>query len=229
MPLTAFILADSALELIPQNIVYNDLIKKTAKKRGKSPHSMILDSSYHHRAMTKIKDSNKRGRPDIVHFSLLNLLGAPMIKKNPDEIRILIHTYNGTIIEINPVTRIPKHYPRFIGLMEQLLAKGEIRNKDESLMRIIKDSNISELLKDFPENQRLLLSHSGESIKLESFFKKKSDQNLCTIIGCFSHGTFSNEIEELTTNKISISNQHLEAWTVVARVVFLRELSLLSS
>ena len=229
MPQTVFVLADSALELIPQNIVYTDLVKKTAKKRGKSPHSMILDSSYHHRAMTKIKDSSKRGRPDIVHFSLLNLLGTPLIKKNPDEIRILIHTYNDTIIEINPETRIPKHYPRFIGLMEQLLTKGEIRNKDELLMRIIENSSISELLKDFPENQRFLLSHSGESIELESYFKRKSNQNLCAIIGCFSHGNFSKGIEELTTNKISISNQHLEAWTVFARIVFLRELSLLSS
>lgn len=228
MPQTVFVLADSALELIPQSIVYSDLIKKTAKKRGKSPHSMMLDSSYHYRAMTKIKDSNKRGRPDIVHFSLLNLLGAPLIKENPDEIRILIHTYNGTIIEINPETRIPKHYPRFIGLMEQLLTKGEIRNKDESLMWIIENLSLSELLKDIPENQRLLLTHSGESIELESYFKKKSNQNLCTIIGCFSHGNFSSEIEELTNNKISISNQHLEAWTVFARIVFLREISFLS-
>ena len=226
MPQTFFILADSALELIPQNIQYHEIIKKNAKKRGKIPQTMILDSSYHHKAMTKIMDSNKRGRPDILHFSLLNLLGAPIVRENPTKIKILIHTYTGKIIEINPETRIPKHYPRFIGLMEQLLVKEQIQSKEKLLMKISSEKSIKDHIKEIPIEQRLLLTHRGEKIAVNTFFDSYSKKDLCLIIGCFPHGYFSKEIEQLTSNKISISEFHLEAWTVLARIAFLRELSL---
>lgn len=226
MSKTVFILADSALELIPQKIVHFEGIKKTAKKRGKSPHSTILDSSYHHKAMTKLKDSNKRGRPDILHFCLLNLLGAPLVREAPNEIRILIHTYNGTLIEINPEIRLPKHYPRFIGLMEQLLIKGLIESKEKSLMKILTDTTIEEEINNIPTIQRLLFTYNGESINSETYFKEISNLDLAIIIGGFPHGNFSEEIDSLSSKKISVSKFHLEAWTVLSRVAFLREISL---
>jgi len=222
---TVFIIADSALELIPKKIVHLDVIKKTAKKRGKLPHSMILDSSYHHTAMTKLKDSNKRGRPDILHVCLLNLLGTPLVRETPDEIRILLHTFSGKVIEINPETRLPKHYPRFIGLMEQLLIKGLIESKEKTLMEILPDTTIAQEIIDIPSTQRLLFTFNGESINTEEYFKEISSLDIGIIIGGFPHGTFSKEIDDLSTTKISISKYHLEAWTVIARAVYVRERS----
>ncbi len=225
MSKTVFIIADSALELIPKKIVYLDAIKKTAKKRGKLPHSMILDSSYHHKAMTKLKDSNKRGRPDILHFCLLNLLGTPLVQEYSNEIRILVHTYNGLVIEINPETRLPKHYPRFIGLMEQLLVNGLIESKEKILMKILVDTTIEKEIEDIPMTQRLLFTFNGEQINLETYFKEISSLNLGIIIGAFPHGSFSKRIDSLSLNKLAISRFHLEAWTALSRVVFLREKS----
>jgi len=222
---TVFIIADSALELIPKKIVHLDVIKKTAKKRGKLPHSMILDSSYHHTAMTKLKDSNKRGRPDILHVCLLNLLGTPLVRETPDEIRILLHTFNGKVIEINPDTRLPKHYPRFIGLMEQLLIKGLIESKEKTLMEILPDTTIAQEIINIPSTQRLLFTFNGKSINAEEYFKEISSLDIGIIIGGFPHGTFSKEIDDLSTTKISISKYHLEAWTVIARAVYVRERS----
>jgi len=225
LPKTVFILADSALELIPKKIVYLDVIKKTAKKRGKLPHSMILDSSYHHKAMTKLKDSNKRGRPDILHFCLLNLLGTPLVRDTSNNVRILVHTYDGLVIEINPETRLPKHYPRFIGLMEQLLTKGLIESKEKPLMKILVDTTIEQEINNIPMVQRLLFSFNGEPINSETYFKEISNLDLGIIIGAFPHGSFSKEIDRLSNKKISISKFHLEAWTALSRVVFLREIS----
>lgn len=225
LPKTVFIFADSALELIPRKIVYLDVIKKTAKKRGKLPLSMILDSSYHHKAMIKLQDSNKRGRPDILHFCLLNLLGTPLVRETPNEIRILIHTYSGMVIEINPETRLPKHYPRFIGLMEQLLTKGLIESKEKSLLKILVDTTIEQEINNIPITQRLLFTFNGELINSETYFKEISNSDIGIIIGAFPHGNFSKEINSLSSTKISISKFHLEAWTALSRVVFLREMS----
>jgi len=222
---TVFIIADSALELIPKKIVHLEVIKKTAKKRGKLPHSMILDSSYHHTAMTKLKDSNKRGRPDILHVCLLNLLGTPLVRETPDEIRILLHTFNGKVIEINPDTRLPKHYPRFIGLMEQLLIKGLIESKEKTLMKILPDTTIAQEIINIPSTQRLLFTFNGKSINAEEYFKEISSLDIGIIIGGFPHGTFSKEVDDLSSTKISISKYHLEAWTVIARAVYVRERS----
>ncbi|MHA1556012.1 MAG: 16S rRNA methyltransferase [Candidatus Heimdallarchaeota archaeon] len=225
MAKTVFIIADSALELIPKKIVHLEVIKKTAKKRGKLPHSMILDSSYHHTAMTKLKDSNKRGRPDILHVCLLNLLGTPLVRETPDEIRILLHTFNGKVIEINPDTRLPKHYPRFIGLMEQLLIKGLIESKEKTLMKILPDTTIAQEIINIPSTQRLLFTFNGKSINAEEYFKEISSLDIGIIIGGFPHGTFSKEVDDLSSTKISISKYHLEAWTVIARAVYVRERS----
>ena len=114
MPSTIFILADSSIELLPESLYKNNLIKKYAKKRNKDPSQIILDSNYHYKAMYKLEEYKKRGRPDILHFCLLNLLGSPFIKSNSLYVKIFVHTINNILFEINPKTRLPKNYNRFI-------------------------------------------------------------------------------------------------------------------
>ncbi|RLG20801.1 hypothetical protein DRN72_04605 [Methanosarcinales archaeon] len=56
----------------------------------------LLDSSYHHKAMRMLENPDKRGRPDIVHFCLLEALGSPL---NVDgKLSTVVHTYDGKII-----------------------------------------------------------------------------------------------------------------------------------
>ena len=115
-------LVESGLELVPKEISKHPLIRRYAKKRGKKPSKVLLDISFHYHAMKNLKDFNKRGRPDIVHFCLLEALGSPLNKMAL--LRIYVHTYDGKVVFIDPSTRIPKNYIRFVGLMEQLLDKG---------------------------------------------------------------------------------------------------------
>ncbi|MCP8317603.1 MAG: 16S rRNA methyltransferase, partial [archaeon] len=58
------ILAESALELIPHELWKHPSVVKHASSKGKKVSEILLDRSYHHSAMLRLKDSEKRGRPD---------------------------------------------------------------------------------------------------------------------------------------------------------------------
>ena len=122
-----FILAESALETVPQELWKHPAIENYSEKKGKSPRLIVLDRSYHHAAMEGMKDGEKRGRPDIVHFSLLEALGSPLNREGL--LKVYVHTFDDHVISVDPQTRLPKNYNRFIGLMEQLFDGGLSRRK----------------------------------------------------------------------------------------------------
>ena len=65
----------------------------------------------------------KRGRPDIVHFTLLEALGSPLNLEGL--LKIYVHTYSGYVIDVRPEVRLPRDCNRFSGLMEQLFQEGK--------------------------------------------------------------------------------------------------------
>jgi rRNA small subunit pseudouridine methyltransferase Nep1 len=227
MPKTIIFLADSSIELIPSILTNNEIIKRHAKKRGKQPSTVILDSSYHHKAMAKLPDSKKRGRPDILHFCLQNLIGSPLVRSNPESIEIYVHTINNQILKINPETRLPKHYSRFIGLMEQVFSKKVIKTNEKILIEMLETSSIEELIADIPKENRLIFSSKGSLVKLPEYFITYTKKDLVLIIGAFPHGSFSENILRTSNNILSIYTQSIEAWVVLNRVIFSREISIL--
>ena len=58
------VIAEAELELVPEEALNERCVIESAKKRGKKPEEILLDSSYHHKA--EICRSGRRGRPDIV-------------------------------------------------------------------------------------------------------------------------------------------------------------------
>ena len=117
-----FVLAESALELVPREIRKLPAVSSDAKRRGKEASEILLDRSFHHSAMAKLKDSEKRGRPDLVHGALLSVTGTPLYLEG--KVKVFVHTYDDLVIDISPKTRIPKSYLRFRVLMEQALSGG---------------------------------------------------------------------------------------------------------
>ncbi|MBU0623991.1 MAG: 16S rRNA methyltransferase, partial [Candidatus Thermoplasmatota archaeon] len=111
-------LADSELELVPQEIVNERCILNNARARGKAPEKILLDASHHHPAFGKLPDSERRGRPDIVHFFLMLCIDSDLSAEG--KLRVFVHTRNNDVIAVNPETRLPPHYPRFVGLIESL-------------------------------------------------------------------------------------------------------------
>ena len=74
------ILAESALEPIPDELLNNYPSTRLDKKNKKT----LLDKSFHSHLMGDLVDREKRGRPDIVHMSVMSITSTPLYleKKN---------------------------------------------------------------------------------------------------------------------------------------------------
>jgi len=183
------LLAESSIELIPKHLLKNPRILKVSRKLRRPPTKMLLEVNYHRDVIKTLPHHEKRGRPDILHTTLLFLLDSPLNKYNL--LNIYIHTINDEIFWVNPKVRIPKTYLRFYGLMVQLLKKGIIYtpNTHEVLFER-KQISISNLVKSF--KKAFLLSEKGHSVSPGELAKRlvKLDNPL-VIIGGFPHGDVS--------------------------------------
>jgi len=211
------ILLESALELVPNEIASHPAVVKNAKRRGKKPGETLLDTSLHFHAMAKLKDREKRGRPDIVHISLLNALESPLNKAG--YLRIYVHTYPGHIIFIKPETRVPRNYNRFVGLMEQLLTVGRVPPESSDPLMYVKTMSLHDLLNTIGVNGLILLHERGERAKPAEIVEKALSNNYAIGIGGFAHGDFSEEVFKLADSQYSIYSEPLTTWTVVSHIV----------
>ena len=213
------VLAECALEPIPKELWKHSLIRKYVDKRGKDPRFLLLDRSYHHAAMKTLMEAEKRGRPDIVHFSLLEALGSPLSREGL--LQVYVHTRNDCVISVCSDTRLPRNYSRFIGLMEQLFELKRIPPEGSPLLVLMENMNIPQLMEKIEPDYTVVFSRKGTNKTLEKtvseFVKKK---NPVVVVGGFPHGTLSEAIIKSADNVVSIDREMLEAWTVIARVVY---------
>ena len=89
----SFILAESSLEIIPKKIQNHPSVISHSKKLGKAPSEILLDNSWHYAAMKGIENENKRGRPDIVHSSLLEACSIPLYFEKKISIYTVSYTH----------------------------------------------------------------------------------------------------------------------------------------
>ncbi len=203
------VLADSELELIPSEIQEHPVIKKSSKKRGKEPSKILLDSNFHHKAMKNLDQNERRGRPDIIHISLLSALESILNKKN--KLNIYIHTRDDKIIEVDPETRLPRSYNRFLGLIEKLFQVGSVP-QDLELLKI-EDLKLKNLLNDL-SGKKFVMSEKGERVnKMEKKFEPK---NNTVVIGGFPKGKYRSNPQG---EKISIYEEELTSWTVMNEII----------
>ncbi len=216
MRVIKLILAESSLELIPRDIIGHPAVLKTAQRRGKKPTEILLDVSLHYHAMKKLHNKHKRGRPDIVHITLLELLSSPLnIEGN---LRIYIHTINDYVIIVDPRIRIPRNYNRFVGLMEQLLTIGKVPpDSDKPLMEAIA-MGFTALLKYIGKEEVILLSEKGELVPTDELCRKALEEDIPIVIGGFPHGDFSEEVLASAKYVYSIYPRPLDTWVVASRI-----------
>lgn len=211
------LLLEASLETVPISIAHHPVIVKTANRRGKKPTSMILDISLHYHAMRKLDRIEKRGRPDIVHVSLLEILESPLCKR--DLLRIYIHTIEGHAIFVDPTTRIPKNYNRFIGLMEQLFETGSVPPGSEKPLIHMKTMRLESLVKQINVNGLILLSEKCSYLPLYKVVHQALVENMAIGIGAFPHGDFEKETVELSKYCYSIYSEPLSTHIVISRVL----------
>lgn len=210
------ILADSELETVPPEISSDKSIKRKARRRGRRPTELILDSNYYHKPMRKLEDSERRGRPDIVHVCILTALDSPL--NHEGFLKFTVHTRQDKVIEISPKTRIPRSYNRFIGLMEQLFLTGKVPPENPLLK--IEDKPLAEKVKEIKPEKVLTLREDGRRTSRKELFQRMSKkEDLCVIVGGFPHGEFLSNVDSLSDKIIKIYSKTLEAVTAVTHFI----------
>ena len=218
------ILTESAVERIPKSLWTHPAVSKRAKIFKKEPGQMLLDRSYHHRAMLKLKDDEKRGRPDIVHFCLLDALGSPLNKEN--KLRTIVQTVDNRIIYLNSEVRLPRNYDRFVGLIEQLYTLGRIGDKNKNLLEM-KHGGLKDILEEIHPSYIVAFTRSGERQTFHEVARKLNKiSNPLVLVGAFPRGHFSQEVKNASNELISIDQEMLDAWIVTSRLIYEYECSI---
>jgi len=207
------VIADSEVELVPEKISEHPAVLAHARRRGRKPNEILLDATYHHSAMRELEEGERRGRPDIVHFCLINALESILNKEG--KLRVYVHTRNDEVIYVKSETRIPRNYSRFVGLMESLFRKRVVP-PTLSLLRLV-DKSLEELISEINPDAVFIMHEAGELYTPFDFGMELAGySNPLVIIGGFPHGDFKSEIEG---RMISLYKKPLMAWTVLNEVI----------
>ena len=212
----SLIISESALELVPYDLEDHTSVISHAKKLGKHPSEILLDNSWHFAAMKGLKNEIKRGRPDLVHFSILEATTIPLYLQN--KLNLFVHTIDDKVIRFGKNVHLPKSYHRFQGVIEKLYQEKKIMTKNELLLDI-KEQTFSELIDEINPSKIIGFSTEGELTSFEKIASKITDDS-CIVIGGFQKGHFSDTIQNKITDQYSVGNESLEGHVVVSRILY---------
>jgi rRNA small subunit pseudouridine methyltransferase Nep1 len=209
---------EASLELVPRKISRHPSVTRNAKREGKSPEEVLLDRSLHHHAMLSLPEAEKRGRPDIIHFCLLEALGSPLNKAG--KLKPLVHTLNGDLLDISRELRLPRDCYRFKSLMEQLFTVRRVPPEGKPLITLSRKS-LSEVKKGVSPSHTVALTSHGKARKLSDLCMDLSTEpNPLVLIGAYPHGAMREETLKEVDESVSIYPEALEAWVVTSRLVY---------
>jgi rRNA small subunit pseudouridine methyltransferase Nep1 len=209
-----FVIAEAALELIPESLWKDPSVRNDEKRRGTGPEQILLDRSVHHSAMLKLKDGFRRGRPDLVHLTLLNVTSTPLHQDG--KARVYIHTVDDRVLEFGEGTRPPKSYARFRNLMEKMLVE-----MPESGLVSVRESTLPQLLKSLGTDHSAGLSVQGAPVRLEALADDLVNQrNPAVVVGGFPKGHFLPGDLKAFDELARIDDRSLDAHVVTARVIY---------
>jgi rRNA small subunit pseudouridine methyltransferase Nep1 len=217
--LLTLILAESSIELVPNEIAGHPAIQKWAERKKKDPRQLILDQSYHHSAILDLgKSGVARGRPDIVHFSLLLALGSPLNADN--QLHCIVHTRDDHVITIDPRARLPRNTDRFTGLIEQLFQESVVPSTGQPLMKLRRES-LKDLLSRISPDDVVALTTLGSPKPMEAVAMGLHEaKRPVLLVGGFPAGHLSDQTMKLASGRFRIDRRRLEAWTVVGRAIY---------
>jgi rRNA small subunit pseudouridine methyltransferase Nep1 len=217
------VIAEAALELVPQILSNHPSVKNHCQRTRRLPNEILLDISYHHKAMVErnMEQWWKRGRPDIVHFDLIEALSTPLFKQK--KLQVYVSTFDNKLILLNQELRIPKNYFRFERLMVDIF-KNSKKKKTPNLIELREDVDFNDLIdKIIRPDQVLGLSVKGTQAKIYDILRKHvvdSSKKYCFVVGGFQRGHFSETVSRACDSVYSISPYSLESHVVIARVLY---------
>ena len=213
------ILAEAELELVPDSIKGHSQVTAAARHRDRRPARTLLDSSLHHDAMHHLSEGERRGRPDLAHFSLILALDSAL--NQADGLRIVVHTRNDERIAVNPDTRLMRNYPRFVGLMEKLFQDlGTERAAANPFLVIESGWPLKRVLEHHATGPVVCFSEKGRPVEPSTFLEEKAAAgDLTIVLGCFPHGDFHIEPSTWASDVVSLGGDALSVWTVEMEVL----------
>jgi len=214
--LLSLVIAESALELVPKEMHRHNSVTASARRFNKKPSEILLDVSWHFAAMKGIKNEIKRGRPDLVHFSLLEACSIPLYFE--DKLNVFVHTIDDKVISVGKNVRLPKSYHRFTGLVEKLYAIKEIKENNNTLLTL-QDMSLGDLIRKIDPEETIALSSKGVKSSYQKL-AEEIDNNTCLVIGGFSKGQFFDKNKEYFDKTIAVDKNPLEAHIIISRVLY---------
>ncbi len=155
----------------------------------------------------QLPDGERRGRPDIVHYFLLSVLESPAGKEGL--VDVYVHTYGGQTFYVEPETRIPRSYARFIGIVSKVL-RGEDTPRIHPLEAKPDDIIVNKRGEGF---KIIVLDENGRMALPEQAVAKDT----VAVIGGFQRGSFKHIYP--TDDRVKIYDGILPAWAVGSEVV----------
>lgn len=212
------VFTETALELVPMEILQHPSVKRNAKRRKRPGEETLLDRSLHHYAMDRLPDAEKRGRPDILHFCLLLAMGSPLNRMG--KLKVEVNTVNGFSIEVDPLTRPPRDCVRFNNLMEQLLINGKVPLEGDPLMTLSR-SRLVDQVRRIKTSKIIALSSYGEQSSFEEVAQILApEESPMIFIGAYPSGPMKPEVLKQADEVYSVYPESLEAWTVTSRIIY---------
>ena len=220
------IIAEAGLETVPSRIVDHTSVKNYARKIGRKPKEVLLNTSYHFTAMTHhdLPHWWKRGRPDIVHFSLLTALSTPLFLER--KLDVYVSTIGNKLIFISKELRVPKSYFRFEGLMMNLFRDKIIDdpNSSKKLLELKENINFKGIISQIVKPNKVIgLSTKGirsNPFQIIADSVEDKNKNYCFVVGGFQRGHFQEDITSIFDTMYSVSEYGLESHVVIARVLY---------
>ena len=239
----SLVIAEAAIETVPIEIIDHPSVTNHAKRMGRRSNETLLDRSYHHSAMVHadLKTKWKRGRPDIVHFALMEALSTPLFLRR--KLNVYLHTINNNLISVGENLRIPKSYFRFEALMVDLFKKKVIKPYNEAgisdkanndkfnnnasrniLLQLHEHMTFSKVMQKMVQPATVIgLSTVGVQKTAQSIVEENltsENTNCAFVIGGFARGHFSNDTTGILKRLYSIADYGLEAHVVIARIIY---------
>jgi rRNA small subunit pseudouridine methyltransferase Nep1 len=211
------LLADAEVELAPAEIAGHPSIRATARDQNRKPGEVLLDQNAHGAATSRLADGRRRGRPDILHYTLLALLESPLCKSGGLE--VAVHTRHDLFIRIRPDTRLPRGEARFQGLLGKVLRDGRSNDDKDPLVWVEGERTPAQVIEAFAKGPVLRLDEAGTTTTPAGIVAQAKGGELTLVLGAFPLGDFSGGWKAAAPTTVSIWKEPLNAWAVAGELV----------